>query len=142
MGKDVFYNLCCTWERNCTQTDIDVDVETPMKPHKYFRSTIRLERSRPLHSTAAGRLLLPGTKLKQTAMGRRIAEVVYLKNFDPHAVPRATFSTELGVFDDPYPSQLPPGYSVGPDFVNDVPYDWILNCCLTLGLSNKALEQL
>lgn len=50
-------------------------------------------------------------------------------------------STRLGVFGNPSASDLPPGYSVRPEFVKDVHQDWIVNFLLSLDLGIKAMEQ-
>lgn len=69
-------------------------------------------------------------------------EEVWPKDGEAHQVHRTSLRTELGVFSDPSASDLPPGYSICPPFVKDIPYDWVLNYHLTPDLRSKALEQL
>lgn len=75
-------------------------------------------------------------------MERNTAEKVQAKNGDAQAVHLTILRTEPGVFNDPSGSDLQPGYSVGHEFVKDLLHDWILNCCLALGLLSEDLKQL
>lgn len=47
---------------------------------------------------------------------------VLTKRGEAHAVYRTTLRTELCVFDNSCTSDLPPDYSMGPEFVKDVPH--------------------
>lgn len=53
-----------------------------------------------------------------------------------------TSRTELGVFDDPYASDILAGYSVTSELLKDVPHDCVLNCCLLSGNCIEAFKRL
>lgn len=73
---------------------------------------------------------------------KRRRQEVQAENVDAQPLHRTTMGNALGVFDDPSARNLPPRYSVSPEFMKDVVHDWILKCVLPAGPREKALEQL
>lgn len=61
---------------------------------------------------------------------------------EAQAVHRTTLINRLGVFHDPSASDLPPGYSVGPEFEKHLSYNKILTCRLAPVLYHEVLKQL
>lgn len=49
--------------------------------------------------------------------------------------------TDLGVFDHYSASDLPQGDRVCLEYVKDVHYNWILNCCLSTGIHSVAAKR-
>lgn len=129
--------------RNNTRTVTDVDGETAMKPLK-SSSVARqvINGPSPSQPHTPGLPLRTTTKLLQSALESKTVEEVQLKNGDAQPVHLPTLISEQGVLDDPSISDLPPGYSVCPKFVNGVPHDCILNYHIPPRLRNEALEQL
>lgn len=109
---------------NCTPSIIDVDVLSTMELCKSCRVVKQVRKgSSPSQPPTAARLLRLATKLIRNSMESKTAEDVQSKNGDAQAVHRTTLSTELGVFDNPFASDLLPGYSVGHEFVKHIPQD-------------------
>lgn len=128
---------------NPTPAVIYVDVEAPMEPPKSSRVTNQA-RKRPYtsHLPRAAQLMRQMIKLTQTALERKRAEEVTAKNYDAQAVHRTNLRTELIMFNGLSASNPLLGYSVSAEIVKDMPYDWILYCCLHLALRSEALGQI
>lgn len=72
----------------------------------------------------------------------KMAEKVQSKNGDSQPMHCTSLRAGLGVLHDPSTSNLLPAYSIGLEFVKDVPFEWILNCRLPPGLRVESLKQL
>lgn len=114
--------------QDCTIDVIYVNVETLVEPCKSARvanqAEQRLSTSQPPTTAWMRRST---TKLMQIDMTRKTVEEVQSRNGDAQFVYCNILRTELGVFDYPPATDVPPGYSVGPGFVKDVTHNWILN---------------
>lgn len=75
------------------------------------------------------------------AIERKTAREVQAKSCDVQAEHRTSLRAELNVLEALSISDLPPGHSAGPEFVNHVPHKCIPNCHVLLGLCNEASEK-
>lgn len=129
--------------KNCTPAIIDVAVKTPVEPGEMSRVANQF-RKRPFPSQppTAVRQRRTTVKIMQAAMERRKVEDVQSKIGNDHPGNHTASSNEMDEFEDHSASDLLPGYSIGPNFVKDVPQDWIMNCRLPLGLIKEPLAQI
>lgn len=62
------------------------------------------------------------------------------KNWSSQAVHHISLRTDLGVFDDHFPSQVLPDYTFRPYSGTFVAHIWTMNCFLPAEICNKAVE--
>lgn len=68
-------------------------------------------------------------KLSQGPLERKTVKELYSRNGNAQEVHSTTLKADLGLLDDASTIDLPPGYSLGPKFLEDVFQDYIYATC-------------
>lgn len=113
--KDVrgFTTLAVSGKQNRTPAHIFVCVKKPVRSDM-FRVPNQIRKGpSPSQLPTAARLLRSKTKLMQTAMERKKAEEVQSKTVNALLARCSSLRNGLGVFDNPFASELPLSYSIG-----------------------------
>lgn len=129
--------------RSCTPSIIDVYLEAPVEPCKAYQVANQIRKGPPLSQPPTiSWLPCRTTMLTRTAMERKTANEFQFKICDCQAVQCTTLRTELGLNNNTFASDPPPITASTPSVWKMYLIHWNINCFLSAGLCEEALEQL